>query len=54
MLIDGVLVGYSDYDLLLDIRGPMPSATNWYKPDRSGLMAVDRAGISRVFPLRFK
>ena len=54
MLIDGVLAGYSDYDLLLDIRGPMPSATNWYKPDRSGLMAVDRAGISEVFPLRFK
>lgn len=54
MLIDGVLAGYSDYDLLLYIRGPMPSATNWYKPDRSGLMAVDRAGVSGVFPLRFE
>ena len=48
MLIDGVLVGYSDYDLLLDIRGPMPSATNWYKPDRSGLMAVDPVSYTHL------
>lgn len=53
MLLDGNLTGYTNYDLLLTIRGPMPSEGRWYKPVKSGQVAVDRAGILSVTPLIF-
>lgn len=53
MLLDGNLAGYTNYDLLLTIRGPMPSGGRWYKPVKSGLVAVDRVGILSVTPLSF-
>lgn len=53
MLLDGNLAGYTNYDLLLTIRGPMPSGGRWHKPVKPGLIAVDRAGILSVTPMRF-
>lgn len=53
MLIDGKLEGYSDYDILLGIRGPISSDSTWCKTVQPGLIAVDRAWVSRVTPLRF-
>ena len=53
MLLDGTLTGYTNYDLLLTIRGPMPNEGRWYKPVKSGQVAVDRAGILSVTPMRF-
>lgn len=53
MLLDGNLAGYTNYDLLLSIRGPLPSGGRWYKPVKKGQVAVDRAGILSVTPMRF-